>query len=461
MVFIFKYISCFSCALLTVLVCIAQKDYSRIRVGEKVPELELRNIINFSTDKVLMSEFKGKLLILDFWNIGCSVCIANFPKMEKLQKEFGNDIQILLVNTLDSKELLKKRGFPQNTRSKILNETNLPIVIGDTILNTLFPHEGEPFHVWIGNDGVVKGMTNYLGTTGDQIRNYLEGKEVSLLNKLNPNDFYLNNKSSILKEENSKILQNILASSILTKNLAMMGWDNWIKDSTQDYKLVGYRYSGTGIQLLSTALINLSTKYRDSAMFLFYPDRIVLDVRRPDKFVPPHIGSENISTWMDSNYYYYEIRLPSDRMSDSERNNRTIIAQAMLEDLQRYLFVTASIQERYVPCYVLKRISNKKKYVSQSKTVLNYFYESGVFKIENSPISVFTSALRYALGYKGMPIIDETEFGDSVMVDLEINGDLNKLEDVRKGLAKYDMDLVEETRLIDVVVVNDRLLSKM
>src|SRR5688572_7574854 len=61
-----------------------------LQVGNKMPDIPLGVVINNKTGKTRFSEFKGKLLILDFWDTYCSSCIEGFPKMVQLQKEFGD-----------------------------------------------------------------------------------------------------------------------------------------------------------------------------------------------------------------------------------------------------------------------------------------------------------------------------------------------------------------------------------
>src|SRR5690606_35312975 len=76
-------------------------QYGSLKPGDRMPEFLLSNLANFPTESAHISDFRGKLLIFDFWTVYCPSCIRAMPHMEALQERFGNRIQIILVT--DSK----------------------------------------------------------------------------------------------------------------------------------------------------------------------------------------------------------------------------------------------------------------------------------------------------------------------------------------------------------------------
>src|SRR6201999_1317282 len=103
------------------------------------------------TSSAHIASFKGKLLILDFWGVTCSSCIAEMPKMQRLQQEFGDKIQILLV-TRDS-------------------------------------YNGLGFHVWIDAASTVAQKTQ-AGTYSDrEIKGTLAGQKLALPDREDILDF--------------------------------------------------------------------------------------------------------------------------------------------------------------------------------------------------------------------------------------------------------------------------------
>lgn len=66
-------------------------------VGEIAPDFE----ITTQDGKILrLSEFRGhKPVYLVFWNTWCPYCIKKTPRYTKLQKQFGDKIEIVAINT--------------------------------------------------------------------------------------------------------------------------------------------------------------------------------------------------------------------------------------------------------------------------------------------------------------------------------------------------------------------------
>jgi len=56
-------------------------------------------------DSVSLYQYRGKIVMLDFWIKSCGPCIASFPHLNELQQKFGKDkFQLLSINTEDTKE---------------------------------------------------------------------------------------------------------------------------------------------------------------------------------------------------------------------------------------------------------------------------------------------------------------------------------------------------------------------
>jgi thiol-disulfide isomerase/thioredoxin len=78
------------------------------KLGQEMPELKMKSI---DGETVALDEFKGKVLLLDFWFTGCQPCLMLYkttlkPLKERL--ESIEDVQILSINVESSEERWKK-----------------------------------------------------------------------------------------------------------------------------------------------------------------------------------------------------------------------------------------------------------------------------------------------------------------------------------------------------------------
>src|SRR5690606_25869757 len=82
-----------------------QTEIKPLKVGDTIPK-ELWNmplqVVNHpeGKDTITLNDYRDKkLIILDFWATWCKSCIEGFPNLSRLQKEFPEQLDVLLVNT--------------------------------------------------------------------------------------------------------------------------------------------------------------------------------------------------------------------------------------------------------------------------------------------------------------------------------------------------------------------------
>lgn len=140
------------------------------QIGERMPDLPLKNIINYKDSTGSLSQFGNKILILDFWDTHCTTCIKMFPVEDSLQSMFPNDIQFILV-TADSK--IKVEAFLERYNAIQINPLSLPIVTEDRLLSKLFRFSYIPHYVWIAPNGQILAESNDYFITKESIVNTL------------------------------------------------------------------------------------------------------------------------------------------------------------------------------------------------------------------------------------------------------------------------------------------------
>jgi thiol-disulfide isomerase/thioredoxin len=116
--------------------------------GKPAPRLELSDI----EGRVLrLGDYKGKVVLLNFWATWCAPCRAEMPDLVKWQREYkSRGLQIIGI-TYPPEELAEVREFIKSTK------VNYPIALGEEQTKAIFD-KGEtlPITVVIDKKGVVR-----------------------------------------------------------------------------------------------------------------------------------------------------------------------------------------------------------------------------------------------------------------------------------------------------------------
>src|SRR5258707_15062744 len=65
--------------------------------GKPCPDFSLNNLVNSKKSRITLNDFKGKWLMIDFWEVSCTSCVASFPKINHLQTLFRDNMTIVLI----------------------------------------------------------------------------------------------------------------------------------------------------------------------------------------------------------------------------------------------------------------------------------------------------------------------------------------------------------------------------
>ncbi len=431
-----RIIQCLLCIIIQS-VCSGQA----MRIGEKMPALRLGPLMNYKTETVSFSQWKGKLVILDFWGENCGSCIAGFPNLEKLQQQFKDSIQVVLVNRRDKDSVL--RFFKKMKRLRI---PKLPMLTGDTVLENLFPHVFMPHQVWIDGAGVVRYITDGYNATAANVRAVLNGRKVQMAEKRYDRDHSLTDPLKMLVEERWQ--DKLQFFSVLTHNLSGVSISNGTQRTSGKGKPNRFSFGGvSSVQLYIKA-------YAEGRRYNFSSSNAVqLELRDSYPYTWCRDSSQ-LDRWKEQYCYNYVMQVPLEE-ADS-------LYPHMRRDLQRYFKLDAFIEKRKIRCMVLTRVDSTDRLRSSGKKAVSNFWrhtEDSIKYMYNIPFGSFTIWLKNSIEYKNLatPFIDATGYTGNI--DIEMNADTVTYFDIpllRKELSRYGLLLEEREWVTDVLVIRDR-----
>lgn len=396
-----------------------------LTIGDTVPDIELTNIINYHSKNTRLSDFKGKLVIIDFFATWCGPCIAALPKLQALQQKNKDAMDIVVVSYQPAAVI---KAFLN--KNKTGAATHLPFVTGDTVFRRYFPHKMVPHEVWIDGNRKVRAITSAAYLTQENVIAAINGKPINLPLKKDILDFDI--KKPLLENGNGGNASTILERTILTRYLnGMPTRDGILKDSLH----------------VKMYYINLPLLQLYQAVLNFPNNRIVLEVSSPADF----IGGQNPpDRWNEENLYAFEIIRPA----------QTPIKQMhkeMLQSLNMYSGFYGRMEKRKTPCWALvKKSQSRKQLTSIGGEEVSALSETGTQRIlKCQPVGELIRVLNIFQQPSTLHPIIVDATGITGFIDITIPTDsIGNISRLRSILQPYGLDLVKEERWLDMFVIS-------
>ena len=116
----------------------------------KAPDFELRDV-NGRT--VRLSDYKGKVVLINFWATWCPPCRAEMPDLVRRQREYRNKGLQIIGITYPPENKDRVRRFARSLK------VNYPIILGTRQLKARFSSdENLPLTIVIDRDGKVSNI---------------------------------------------------------------------------------------------------------------------------------------------------------------------------------------------------------------------------------------------------------------------------------------------------------------
>lgn len=123
-----------------------------VQIGSLVPNFDINILTKEGTVKKNIKDYRGKVVVLEFWATYCGPCLPAMDHLADLQFKFKNDLEV--INITDEERwkvvnFLKKRP------------TFLAIGLdNDKFINQLFYHQLMPHTIIIDPQGYIKAITS-------------------------------------------------------------------------------------------------------------------------------------------------------------------------------------------------------------------------------------------------------------------------------------------------------------
>lgn len=108
-----------------------------VEIGQTAPDFKLQDL---NGKEVSLDQYRGKIVILDFWQTTCPPCRYSMPVLDKLQDDYSGKLSVLAVNLGEQKEIVRKYILEQNLHSRILldSENSVGERFGTVFIPTQF-----------------------------------------------------------------------------------------------------------------------------------------------------------------------------------------------------------------------------------------------------------------------------------------------------------------------------------
>lgn len=404
-----------------------------LQPGDPLPKTVIRDVWNYKTREIRLSDFKGKMIILDFWSTGCISCLESFPHVDSVQKKFADKIQIILVARESSQTIAA--FFKKKVK---LHKPDVPMICSDRLLNQLLPHQGVPFNAWINSDGTLlyTGESRYLSIAN--LQKVIKGEEADI-------------KAPQRKDYKYSMLDDDMVS--------LAGSYSCISKGKRGLQIDGGERKG--FKVITTVPLEAADLYRyawDGLTGFQYnfrkrPGVSIFEESADSKKL---IVDRKSTEWKENNLYCYQMWVPS----ISRKNEWEI----MKEDLDRYFGFESRVEKRSITSLVLVRKNNEDLLSTRGGTIVDTWDRAGLRSektdsftiLRNLPFSLLSKRLKAYIEYFfKLPFEDQSGYEGNIDMQFRDTA-LQNLQELKKVLQQYGLNLEERRVEQDVLVISEK-----
>jgi thiol-disulfide isomerase/thioredoxin len=136
-----------------------------VQIGLPAPNFKLPDL---NGKEISLDQFKGRVVVLDFWATWCGPCRMTMPLMENLQKEYKSSMALLAIDLQESKDVVGDYVLQQGIHSQVLLDEKGSV-------GAAYGTDALPTQIIIDKEGIVRRVQAGFGPkTLSQLRAEIE-----------------------------------------------------------------------------------------------------------------------------------------------------------------------------------------------------------------------------------------------------------------------------------------------
>lgn len=412
---------------------IAQPNQEFPEVGNPMPEFTLPGVKYHKHHTVTDQMFKGKWLFLYFWSLGCKGSVQGLAKIDSIQKEFPDELQVIAIG--HNKGEINSGIETVYDRIRKTRHLTIPVAY-DSVLRAQWDIETVPHIYVIDPRRILRYVIDGSDMTVPKVRNLLNGESVFFL----PKDEGTSWKSDGLFNQETK-MDELRYASVLTKwngekpNFGFE-FDRWV-EFPETYLAEGWTMTKAPLERLY-AYAYFGRAYWFPVDTAFYGKIYQKPILEIDNHAPFELE------------YNCFLKLAVDAVTIKN-------LKYVLQDMLRFSFdYEPTIEVREMPVWKVLAEPWAEEKLRSHVGPKAYFGGNPIvgFTVKSYAIRDFLRLVTSNLpNPDNLAFIDQT--GIDYRIDIKIETDMTDLKSVVKALNRYGLNLVKSTKRMKVLVIRE------